>query len=224
VLRGLFSGFAILSLLLLAATAALWARSYGVRDSVRVRTQSGVVGGFASRGAIAVGWAGRGRRPMFSPVEYARQRPIDTATFSGSYGEAYGFPGVAALHIGPSRFMGYRTLLVVHDAILMALFAILPVWWVLSLPRRPVGRPCPSCGHRVTVVSEPCPECGAMPKSRPPAEPSAAGPLLRVAVVTIGLIAFFVWIWQYGGTRRSGSQGDDANAPARVWQAPPGDR
>lgn len=222
VLRGLFTGLAILSLLLMAATAGLWARSYGVRDSLRVRVGNRVVvGAFASRGAVAIGWGARGRLPI-SHVEYTRRWPIDPAGIANAYGEVYGFPGVAALQIGPGRFVGYRVLVVLHDAVLIVLLAVLPLYWAIRLPWRPAGRPCGDCGFRVIVRSEPCPQCGAKPAPTPPREPSAGGPLVRVVCVMIALIAFFVWVWQYGGARRGGSHGGDDSAPARVWQVPPG--
>ena len=60
---------------------------------------------------------------------------------ANAYGEVYGFPGVAALQIGPGRFVGYRVLVVLHDAVLIVLLAVLPLYWAIRLPWRPAGRP-----------------------------------------------------------------------------------
>ena len=219
--RGVCTVLALLSLLLLAAAAGLWARSYGVRDSLRVRTAEGPVGVISTRGAIGVGWGARRGRPMSQSWEYTQRRPNDLASASAFYRELYGIPGVAAFHQGPGRFMPWRRFLVVHDVFLVLPFSVLPAWWLIRVAgRRRPGRACPECGHWLSATPAVCPECGCAVGARLSRQPSAAGPVLRVSLVMLGILAFCLWAWDASGSDRKKDQRYSQPDPitAKVWQ------
>jgi len=202
----------------------MWVRSYSARESLRFRTTSGgTFGVMSSHGALGIGWGRRrGGLPMFSNPEYTRRRAIDTAILAASYRDVWGFPGVAALHVGPGRFWPYQRLIILHDVFPVAVFAVLPAWWLVGASKRPRGVACPGCGHLLAAVPGSCRECGAVVQPPPPPQPSAAGPVLRIAVVLAGLVVFFAWVWHFGGGRQGGMRTDEWDpAPARNWQGAP---
>ena len=99
----------------------------------------------------------------------------------GSYSEGYYRDfDVTADSIGPvpeSEFPGfqlydgrpYRVVLMIHDAWLLFLGALLPSGWLLRRNRRghraAMGL-CPACGYDLRATPDRCPECGAVPAGK----------------------------------------------------------
>jgi hypothetical protein len=170
--RHLVNLLAFLSLLLCAATAVLWVRSYRgcdalVRptapgDRVCVTSEFGVVVVELEgpvRGAVLPGW-----EYFQSPLP--RRWPVRTGLFGF---EAYRGGVTHFVRLPPSTLHG----LALPHWCLVLLFAALPAHWLVARRRQAVARRraeaglCAGCGYDLRATPVQCPECGQMPpKSR----------------------------------------------------------
>jgi hypothetical protein len=176
--RRLFTAPSILSLLLCMAMAVLWVRSYHAYDSVQAGAGLSFWSIDSHRGAvgfrwetdrspdIARLWRKRGSRgaialrswPVRQPTPLAEECRWYTLGFGG---HVYDISHLFVVRNGQA--LTRSRLLVVSDAFLVTVFAVLPVLW---LGRRAVRRRfaqygrCAFCGYDLRASPDRCPECG----------------------------------------------------------------
>jgi hypothetical protein len=168
--RILLNAVTVLSLLLCAATAVFWVRSYWRTDHVRY---DWVLQG--GRPAVVAGravWSRHGRVVAWSqalhedPPEglgwYAGSKPNDDDDRSITDRPKWQVVGFAWWY-DPQP---YAFLIVPHWA-LAAVAAVLPAWQYGRHMRRGRRRTraglCPACGYDLRATPDRCPECGTIP-------------------------------------------------------------
>lgn len=150
VLQTILNAATILSALLLALTAALWARSYFYVDVVRLLLDEHNSVSFTSGGGVAS--FGREDEGLNRDVLYSSQ-PI-----SSQYRRLWTLEWSRTERTwGQSRHVAYPYILL--------LFGALPL---LRLFRRasPKLGICASCGYDLRATPDRCPECGAVPRTK----------------------------------------------------------
>ncbi|HEY2588769.1 MAG TPA: hypothetical protein VGI81_23710 [Tepidisphaeraceae bacterium] len=181
--RRRFTAISLVSLLMLAATAVLWVRSYRTADTLSFhvnghRANVIVAYGFlasSARGEAHFGvtcypamrvpgsfeWTGQVLRVARRDVDDPAAALLPVPSFLNPPGRSWrraGFGGWHGLYAGEDR-----RAIVIPDAALAALFALAPVRWTLHrLLRARAHRQkrCCTCGYDLRASTDRCPECG----------------------------------------------------------------
>jgi hypothetical protein len=173
--RILWTTFAAVSLLLCAAAAGVWVRSYFVGDLVHPPIDDTWWWAASARGRFGIiRFDGDLALLQLEPQERWRhitrppyRNPFHTAQVGATQWD-WSVPGVAYASRPIDTVRGQ--LLVVHLAYPTALFALAPLAWSAGFVRRRrrkrrarVGL-CASCGYDLRASAGRCPECGAAPE------------------------------------------------------------
>jgi len=181
--RRFFNLLAALSLLLCAATVALWVRSYHVTDGLRWSTVSSDyfiasdIGFFTlTHRSSRFGAPLRGVR---FPLQYVTYEPGSTVWLDYSN---WNFLGIRSIEFG-DRFredVRFKTLnipmwlfMAAAAMVAMPYLVMRSSWWARR--RRHSQGLCPECGYDLRATPDRCPECGTIPA--PPVSPSHDHPL-----------------------------------------------
>jgi hypothetical protein len=141
--RILLNAATVLSLLLFAATVALWVRSYGRHVIIDL-------------GGGAPDFATFQRTGKANGVVVIHRGVIMVARYS------WRDPAAQRYYVVGPPFLGIRySILALCTASLPAIR--LAMWWRRWRRRRPEGC-CRACGYDLRATPERCPECGAVPK------------------------------------------------------------
>jgi hypothetical protein len=183
--RRLFNLAAALSLVLGAATAALWVRSYRVFDGLS-HQQADATGGHD----ITVGsWRGKlvimslGRDDLWPGIRDWQWHRETAGDLDGGEWLAplHGFAGFGFSHWG-HKVNRFVMVAVPFWSLVVASLLIPATRWLAILRARSRDRRllCPTCGYDLRATPDRCPECGAIP--RPPHNP----PMQRTATASSG--------------------------------------
>jgi hypothetical protein len=176
--RWLFNALAAMSLLLCAATAALWVRSY---YAMEVWNYRGPVDrrGFlreqtvrALKGRIWYGWQLNGgyadlipeytNSPQFSGFH---SRPLQSDALETWSMKGPQFAGFEYLRLTTLQNEVFAYAIIIPIWAIAMMTAVLPALWLWRrLPRRFAAGFCRSCGYDLRATPDRCPECGTVPK------------------------------------------------------------
>jgi hypothetical protein len=143
-----------LSLILFAATVALWVRSYWTADQ------------FWPRGYLVVSEAGA-IYAIRTTIDGERGPPFWETVEAGKLGVIEHEAGERVRRTRPLRFIRQPSpsptpiwLVIVADWFLVVLLAALPSYRIVRRLRRPPPGRCADCGDDLRATPERCPECG----------------------------------------------------------------
>ena len=155
---------AAVSVLLFAAAAVLWVRSYWIYDEAGLRLGRHLFACGSAAGDTS--WVWDTDFPG-DPHSYVRRSPLKDSVYADGMGRYFEqrFAGFAVRYrdeaAGPTG-MVFRVLVVPHW-FLLVVTAVAPAYWLAVTRRhrrRAVRGQCAGCGYDLRASSERCPECG----------------------------------------------------------------
>jgi hypothetical protein len=175
----LASSFAILSLLACIATCTLWARSFGVEDSVEWRRRHAADRICTAPGHL-VAIIDRTERPLtyfeysFQGIEINSEAPpgdlrrhkmlLQLSNAPGDYWKHWEIAGFGWIQWAPPDRSASSVLFFAPLPAIVALAGFPPLVWLAAYQKRRIrGRIglCKACGYDLRATPERCPECGA---------------------------------------------------------------
>jgi len=157
--RRLLNVLTALSLLLFAAAAALWVRSYWRNDTFVFATATGEAAIRSSGGQFGLSWMPR----RFSPPDISGWLSSPHDPHRASWSAMWKFEA-GSMEAG-GKGHRWRAVVFPHWC-LTAAAALAPAWRglaSLSKRRRKRSGLCPQCGYDLRATPDRCPECGHMP-------------------------------------------------------------
>ena len=185
--RGLLNLATVVSLLVFLAGGVLWLRSLHVRDMVTIYTGERRAWWLTTRPG-ALQWTQVTNtvhdmyRQQWKTYQPTRTFPVDRLSQRTHFGFGIarwtGAVSPASDDPVPGTRRTYFIRIVVPNAAVMALAAILPGTWLWSIVRRvrriSAGH-CAACGYDLCATPNRCPECGAVPREPPRTATAGSG-------------------------------------------------
>jgi hypothetical protein len=154
----LFTTASLLSLLLCAASAVLWARSYRIGDAYDCNTHDRVVIGSADGRLFCEHLRADGGVTFVRG--YHAYPPPTLRTKTPPNWSFAGFEWTDYKRVDPSGYSVKFEDVRVPDWSLVLVSAALPAWWLVRVSRRGKSKVCRSCGYDLRASPDRCPECG----------------------------------------------------------------
>lgn len=160
--RRLFTVLCLASLLLFAATCALWVRGFRMSDAICVNWQSGFSIVSLKNEVCISWWANSVDRGW----KYRLFKPIDHDELLGCFTEMHQVGGCAILWHESNGSIEHGV--IIPSWLPATVFLVSPSFFVWRISRRKVARgKCASCGYDLRATPQRCPECGTPANLKP---------------------------------------------------------
>jgi hypothetical protein len=178
--RRVFTVLSALSLVVCLAAAALWLRSYSIKDSATLSWQTRVTSEFSYNFEAESNYGSLRLHLERTPVEEQIERPmlkVENVTAKAemlgwfwsdglSTFSFFGERSPPPLGIFGTNHAG-RMILIFPHWLPLVLFALLPMGWVFRYQgarRKARMHLCRACGYDLRATPDRCPECGTVPE------------------------------------------------------------